>query len=72
MKKYFREGINLSLENLKNNGVISKLLRKWLMRNDQQDCLLQKDEVNNNFNLFYHFCRFLVSQPIPTYRTCKL
>ncbi|XP_011559269.3 glutamate receptor 1 [Plutella xylostella] len=41
-----REGINLSLENLKNNGVISKLLRKWLMRNDQQDCLLQKDEEN--------------------------
>ncbi|CAG9558745.1 unnamed protein product [Danaus chrysippus] len=39
-----REGINLVIVNMKKDGVISKLWKKWLLTTNKPDCDLVKDE----------------------------
>ncbi|CAH0716026.1 unnamed protein product, partial [Brenthis ino] len=39
-----REGINLAIVNMKRDGLISKLWRKWLLTTNKPDCDLVKDE----------------------------
>nr|XP_032527538.1 glutamate receptor 1-like isoform X3 [Danaus plexippus plexippus] len=39
-----REGINLAIVNMKKDGVISKLWKKWLLTTNKPDCDLVKDE----------------------------
>ncbi|RVE46687.1 hypothetical protein evm_008650 [Chilo suppressalis] len=39
-----REGINLAIVNLKKDGVVAKLWRKWILNTKQPDCDLVKDE----------------------------
>ncbi|KAL0851920.1 hypothetical protein ABMA28_000207 [Loxostege sticticalis] len=39
-----REGINLAIVNLKKEGVITKLWRKWVLNAKQSDCEVVKDE----------------------------
>ncbi|XP_034839785.1 glutamate receptor 1-like isoform X1 [Maniola hyperantus] len=39
-----REGINLAIVNMKRDGVIPKLWRKWLLTTNKPDCDLVKDE----------------------------
>ncbi|CAH2103921.1 unnamed protein product [Euphydryas editha] len=39
-----REGINIAIVNMKKDGVISKLWRKWLLTTNKPDCDLVKDE----------------------------
>lgn len=41
----YREGINIAIVNMKRDGLVQKLWRKWLLTTNKPVCDLVKDEV---------------------------